>query len=152
MEHLPKNQLQKSNAAKSRPHASSSQAIATFRAALFHCWRPLCQIVSGSPPVSIDCCIERSAARPSRAPIATNPSTAVNPTIDFESDIGINHTMNGMSAPFAPPGSAWSEHRTPDGRVYYYNSLTKVTQWTKPEELMTPVEVRNSIGKGNLEW
>ena len=60
--------------------------------------------------------------------------------------------MNGMSAPFAPPGSAWSEHRTPDGRVYYYNSLTKVTQWTKPEELMTPVEVRTLIGKRNLGW
>lgn len=51
--------------------------------------------------------------------------------------------MNGMSAPYAPPpsGGAWQEHRTPDGRIYYYNTLTKVTQWTKPEELMTPAEV-----------
>lgn len=49
--------------------------------------------------------------------------------------------MNGMSAPFAPPGSAWQEHRTDDGRVYYSNSLTKVTQWTKPEEMMSPAEV-----------
>lgn len=50
--------------------------------------------------------------------------------------------MNGMNAPFAPPGAAaWQEHRTPDGRVYYYNPLTKVTQWTKPEDLMSPAEV-----------
>jgi hypothetical protein len=46
-----------------------------------------------------------------------------------------------MNAPFAPPGAAWQEHRTPDGRVYYYNALTKVTQWTKPEDLMSPAEV-----------
>lgn len=54
--------------------------------------------------------------------------------------------MNGIGAPFAPPppGSAWQEHRTPDGRSYYYNSLTKVTQWTKPEELMSPAEVCRS--------
>ncbi|KAK4101687.1 hypothetical protein N658DRAFT_485976 [Parathielavia hyrcaniae] len=45
-----------------------------------------------------------------------------------------------MNAPFAPPGAAWSEHRTADGRVYYYHALTKVTQWTKPEELMSPAE------------
>ncbi|KAL2199807.1 hypothetical protein P885DRAFT_29574 [Corynascus similis CBS 632.67] len=45
-----------------------------------------------------------------------------------------------MNAPFAPPGAAWQEHRTPDGRVYYYNALTKATQWTKPEELMSPAE------------
>jgi hypothetical protein len=51
-------------------------------------------------------------------------------------------TMNGMNAPFAPPGAAWQEHRTADGRVYYYNPLTKVTQWTKPEDLMSPAEVR----------
>ncbi|KAL1625352.1 U1 snRNP protein [Diplodia seriata] len=34
----------------------------------------------------------------------------------------------------------WQEARTADGRVYYYNSQTKVTQWTKPDELLTPVE------------
>ncbi|PHH68843.1 hypothetical protein CDD80_7203 [Ophiocordyceps camponoti-rufipedis] len=39
-----------------------------------------------------------------------------------------------------PPSTCWREHRTPDGRVYFYNSVTKVTQWTKPEELMTPAE------------
>ncbi|KAJ4295861.1 U1 snRNP protein [Collariella sp. IMI 366227] len=45
-----------------------------------------------------------------------------------------------MNAPYAPPGAAWQEHRTPDGRIYYFNPLTKVTQWTKPEDLMSPAE------------
>lgn len=49
--------------------------------------------------------------------------------------------MNPLpGGPFPQPGLTWQEHRTPDGRVYYYNSLTRVTQWTKPEELMTPAE------------
>lgn len=48
--------------------------------------------------------------------------------------------MNGM--PGAP--SLWQEARNADGRVYYYNVQTKATQWAKPLELMTPVEVRPS--------
>ncbi|KAI5305168.1 hypothetical protein KEM56_005100 [Ascosphaera pollenicola] len=44
--------------------------------------------------------------------------------------------MNGVQA--APP--LWQEARTAEGRVYYYNTQTKATQWTKPLELMTPLE------------
>lgn len=39
----------------------------------------------------------------------------------------------------------WQEARNADGRAYYYNVQTKATQWTKPRELMTPVEVREKI-------
>lgn len=50
--------------------------------------------------------------------------------------------MNGFAPPpFGQPPSAWQEHHTPDGRAYYYNSATKTTQWTKPEDMMTPAEV-----------
>ena len=51
--------------------------------------------------------------------------------------------MNGANGVAAPPG-LWSEARNAEGRVYYYNTVTKATQWTKPAELMTPAEV--SIG------
>lgn len=53
--------------------------------------------------------------------------------------------MNGIAGAGAFPPSAaalWHEYRTPDGRVYYSNSVTKATQWTKPEEMMSPAEVR----------
>ncbi|ROV91249.1 hypothetical protein VPNG_09701 [Cytospora leucostoma] len=50
-------------------------------------------------------------------------------------------TMNGINIPIPQPGAAvWQEHRTADGRTYYYNSVTKVTQWTKPEDIMSPAE------------
>lgn len=48
--------------------------------------------------------------------------------------------MNGVNGVPGPPG-LWSEARNADGRVYYYNTQTKATQWTKPLELMSPAEV-----------
>ena len=48
--------------------------------------------------------------------------------------------MNGANGVAASPG-LWSEARNAEGRVYYYNTVTKATQWVKPAELMTPAEV-----------
>jgi pre-mRNA-processing factor 40 len=48
---------------------------------------------------------------------------------------------NGLNG-HAPPPGLWQEARNSDGRVYYYNTITKATQWTKPEDLMTPAEVK----------
>lgn len=47
-----------------------------------------------------------------------------------------------MGPPFAPPTQVWQEHRTENGRSYYFNTITKKTQWNKPDELMTPAEAR----------
>jgi hypothetical protein len=49
--------------------------------------------------------------------------------------------MNGISAVPVPAG-LWQEARNADGRVYYYNVQTKATQWHKPLDLMSPLEVR----------
>ncbi|KAF4627094.1 hypothetical protein G7Y89_g11059 [Cudoniella acicularis] len=46
---------------------------------------------------------------------------------------------NGINGHTATP-VLWSEARNAEGRIYYYNTITKATQWTKPEELMTPAE------------
>jgi len=48
--------------------------------------------------------------------------------------------MNGINGHAGPPG-LWQEARNADGRVYYYNTITKATQWNKPEDLMTLAEV-----------
>ncbi|XP_053149813.1 pre-mRNA-processing factor 40 homolog B isoform X1 [Hemicordylus capensis] len=39
---------------------------------------------------------------------------------------------------------AWSEHRAPDGRIYYYNSETKQSSWEKPDELKSKAELLHS--------
>ncbi|CAG7942660.1 unnamed protein product [Penicillium nalgiovense] len=47
------------------------------------------------------------------------------------------------------PGAAlWQQAQNAEGRVYYYNVQTKATQWTKPQELMTPVE----LALANQPW
>ena len=37
--------------------------------------------------------------------------------------------------------SAWSEHKAPDGRLYYYNAELRTSSWQKPDELKTKAEV-----------
>ncbi|KAK9330254.1 hypothetical protein V1520DRAFT_341037 [Lipomyces starkeyi] len=36
--------------------------------------------------------------------------------------------------------SLWQEHTAADGRVYYYNTQTRDSSWTKPDALLTPRE------------
>jgi pre-mRNA-processing factor 40 len=47
--------------------------------------------------------------------------------------------MNGFSHPGVP--SVWQEAKAPDGKTYYYNTITKVTKWEKPPEMMSETEV-----------
>ncbi|KAI9886448.1 MAG: hypothetical protein M1823_001766 [Watsoniomyces obsoletus] len=47
--------------------------------------------------------------------------------------------MNGMNG-ISPPAGLWQEARNSDGRIYYFNTQTKATQWDKPLELMNPAE------------
>ncbi|KAG7306274.1 hypothetical protein JYU34_008874 [Plutella xylostella] len=43
-------------------------------------------------------------------------------------------------APMANQSCPWSEHKAPDGRTYYYNSVSKQSLWEKPDELKTSAE------------
>lgn len=35
----------------------------------------------------------------------------------------------------------WTEHKAPDGRMYYYNTEEKISAWQKPDELKTKAEL-----------
>lgn len=52
-----------------------------------------------------------------------------------------NDTTSTMSVSTSEKKSDWSEHKAPDGRTYYYNSITKQSLWEKPDELKTPSEL-----------
>uniref|UniRef100_A0A336LL88 CSON010522 protein n=1 Tax=Culicoides sonorensis TaxID=179676 RepID=A0A336LL88_CULSO len=53
-----------------------------------------------------------------------------------------SYNSNMNFPPGIPPPMAlvWSEHKAPDGKTYYYNSVTKQSVWDKPEELKSPAE------------
>uniref|UniRef100_A0A8C9TC29 Pre-mRNA-processing factor 40 homolog A n=1 Tax=Scleropages formosus TaxID=113540 RepID=A0A8C9TC29_SCLFO len=49
--------------------------------------------------------------------------------------------------PFLQPGvspvdtkSVWTEHKSVDGKTYYYNTETKQSTWEKPDDLKSPAE------------
>ncbi|CAF5226704.1 unnamed protein product, partial [Rotaria magnacalcarata] len=35
----------------------------------------------------------------------------------------------------------WTEHKAPDGRTYFYNSISKESRWEKPDELKSSTEL-----------
>lgn len=49
--------------------------------------------------------------------------------------------FGAFPAPPANPADQWTEHKAPDGRTYYYNSVTKLSSWQKPDQLKSPVEL-----------
>jgi pre-mRNA-processing factor 40 len=51
------------------------------------------------------------------------------------------NSVNGING-HGPTPVLWSEARNAEGRVYYFNTITKATQWEKPEDLMSPAEVK----------
>ncbi|XP_068632328.1 pre-mRNA-processing factor 40 homolog A [Battus philenor] len=55
----------------------------------------------------------------------------------FKTDLG---APSPDVTPMANQSSPWSEHKAPDGRTYYYNSVTKQSLWEKPDDLKTPAE------------
>ncbi|XP_027276228.1 pre-mRNA-processing factor 40 homolog A isoform X16 [Cricetulus griseus] len=67
----------------------------------------------------------------------------------------MSHMSQASMQPSLPPGvnsmdvaagaasgakSMWTEHKSPDGRTYYYNTETKQSTWEKPDDLKTPAE------------
>lgn len=41
-----------------------------------------------------------------------------------------------------PQKSLWTEHKSMDGKTYYYNTETKQSTWEKPDDLKSPAEVQ----------
>ncbi len=76
---------------------------------------------------------------PARIHAASEHSTLIKTSSRQSNSRATVAVMNGIT----PASGQWQEARHTDGRVYYYNTQTKATQWTKPEELMTPAEVRS---------
>ncbi|UJR31939.1 hypothetical protein I4U23_019412 [Adineta vaga] len=67
------------------------------------------------------------------------------PLLPPHGSVGMNGGMKNEEA-FGSPAphekkTLWTEHKAPDGRTYYYNSISKESRWDKPDELKTASEV-----------
>ncbi|NXI55475.1 PR40A factor, partial [Chloroceryle aenea] len=49
-------------------------------------------------------------------------------------------TNSSVNEEHSKQKSTWTEHKSPDGRTYYYNTETKQSTWEKPDDLKTPAE------------
>ncbi|XP_076094750.1 pre-mRNA-processing factor 40 homolog B-like isoform X3 [Mytilus galloprovincialis] len=72
------------------------------------------------------------------------PPAGVNPAV-----AAVAQTGSASNSPLSGDGkqekkSVWSEHKAPDGRTYYYNSVTKHSSWEKPDDLKTKAELKLS--------
>ncbi|KAF0695971.1 Aste57867_13243 [Aphanomyces stellatus] len=53
----------------------------------------------------------------------------------------------------APPTTAvWTEHKTLDGRSYYYNKQTKESVWERPEEFLQSPPDDSELSLENAHW
>ncbi|XP_053554281.1 pre-mRNA-processing factor 40 homolog A [Bombina bombina] len=50
-------------------------------------------------------------------------------------------TNNSANEEQTKKKSVWTEHKSPDGRTYFYNIETKQSSWEKPDDLKTPTEL-----------
>ncbi|KAI4344765.1 hypothetical protein L6164_011956 [Bauhinia variegata] len=69
------------------------------------------------------------ASIPSAAPTAEMPSSSSAATSAASSVPVTNHNMSNLKC-------NWTEHMSPDGYKYYYNSFTGESRWEKPQELI----------------
>lgn len=68
-------------------------------------------------------------------PIHTQPkaeAAIADPVHDREA--ATLHDQQLLKRPNAS-SATWAEHHTPDGRVYFFNSVTRETSWTRPENI-----------------
>ena len=50
----------------------------------------------------------------------------------------------------AEPGGGWTEHKAPDGRVYYYHKARGVSTYDKPAEMKSAAEL--AAAKAAAAW
>ncbi|CAF4570242.1 unnamed protein product [Rotaria socialis] len=67
------------------------------------------------------------------------------PLIPPSAQMGMNGGMKNDDGYGSPAShekkTLWTEHKAPDGRTYFYNSISKESRWEKPDELKSSTEL-----------
>uniref|UniRef100_H2T461 Pre-mRNA-processing factor 40 homolog A n=1 Tax=Takifugu rubripes TaxID=31033 RepID=H2T461_TAKRU len=68
-------------------------------------------------------------------------AASVQPTGPVTQHTQTSSTTNGSPPEDQPKKkSVWTEHKSMDGKTYYYNTETKQSTWEKPDDLKSPAE------------
>ena len=59
--------------------------------------------------------------------------------------------LPGMpNAPHLVPSRVWSEYKTPEGKPYFYNKITRVSVWEKPKDFDLIMPLPPELGAPGL--
>ncbi|XP_057957322.1 flowering time control protein FCA isoform X3 [Malania oleifera] len=72
---------------------------------------------------------------PGIVPQSVTSTSAVTPAVDVPSTTSAAPASSAITQAVASAKCNWTEHTSPDGYKYYYNSVTSESRWEKPEEL-----------------
>lgn len=81
--------------------------------------------------------VPTNAAAPA-APAAPSPGPGTPPVSTPGTTAAAGSTAAAPSG--VAPKTSWTEHKAPDGRTYYYNTVTKQSAWDKPDEMKSAAE------------
>lgn len=62
--------------------------------------------------------------------------TSSSPSVSVSQAQGPEVPLLPVDAPSRHPSQVWSQHQTPEGKLYYYNSVTRQSVWEKPVDFM----------------
>ncbi|CAN8020805.1 unnamed protein product [Ixodes persulcatus] len=101
--------------------------------------------VASIPPPAVSAAPTTPAAGTPNPPVpgSAPPSTPAGAAKQSDAPTPTTPNENAAASPTtaALPKSNWTEHKAPDGRVYFYNHVTKQSSWEKPDELKTHTEL-----------
>lgn len=64
----------------------------------------------------------------------------------------MNLLTQSESSPNPEARSEWTEHKSSDGRIYYYNRVTRESRWEKPDELKAAEDSKRSTSSAWNEF